>query len=72
MEETNKPLTDATVTYQPAGPSGNAFCILGKTIRALKQKGHADKVAEYQQLATSGDYENLLAVTRRYVNLEIG
>ena len=68
-KKTNAPLTDETVTYEPAGPSGNAFWILGMTIRALKRQGHADKVAEYQELATSGDYRHLLAVTRRYVHL---
>ena len=54
-KKSNAPLTDETVTYEPAGPSGNAFWILGMTIRALKRQGHADKVAEYQKLATSGD-----------------
>ena len=65
-----KPLTNRTVTYEPAGPSGNAFWILGMTERALKECGHGDKVKEYQKDATSGDYRHLLAVTRRYVNLK--
>ena len=64
-----KPLTNRTVTYEPAGPSGNAFWILGKTIIALKESGYADKVDEYQKDATSGNYRHLLNVTRRYVNL---
>ena len=65
-----KPLTSKTVTYEPAGPSGNAYWILGMTVRALRESGHADKVDEYQKDATSGDYRHLLAVTRRYVNLK--
>lgn len=47
-KKSNAPLTDEMVTYEPAGPSGNAFWILGMTIRALKRQGHADKVAEYR------------------------
>ena len=69
-KKTNAPLTDETVTYEPAGPSGNAFWILGMTIRALRESGHADKVDEYQKDAKSGNYRHLLAVTRRYVNLK--
>ena len=42
---------------------------MGATIKALKRNRHADKVAEYLRRATSGDYQNLLAVTREYVNL---
>ena len=64
-----KPLTNRTVTYEPAGPTGNAFWILGVTSRALRESGHADKVKEYNKLATSGNYKHLLAVTRRYVKL---
>ena len=42
---------------------------MGATAKALRRNGHGDKVAEYQRRATSGNYENLLAVTREYVNL---
>lgn len=63
------PLTNKTVTYEPSGPTGNAFWILGVTSRALRESGHADKVKEYNKLATSGNYKHLLAVTRRYVKL---
>ena len=70
MSNEKKPLTDETVTYEPKGPSGNAYCILGMTARALKRSGHADKVDEYRRRATSGDYENLLKVTGEYVILK--
>ncbi len=69
MTNEKNPLTGETVTYEPAGPTGNAFWIMGATAKALRRNGHADKVAEYQRRATSGNYENLLAVTREYVNL---
>ena len=69
MSNEKKPLTDETVAYEPSGPSGNAYWIMGMTARALKRNGHADKVDEYHRRATSGDYANLLKVTREYVNL---
>lgn len=68
-EETREPLTDEVVTYEPAGPSGNAWAIMGATAAALRRRGLGDKVAEYQRLAMAGNYENLLAVTRRHVKL---
>ena len=69
MSNEKRPLTDETVTYEPAGPSGNAYWILGMTVCALKRSGHADKVEEYNRRATSGDYENLLKVSGEYVNI---
>ena len=68
-EENKEPLTDEVVTYEPAGPSGNAWAIMAATAAALKRNGHAAKVAEYQRRATAGNYEGLLAETRRYVKL---
>jgi hypothetical protein len=70
MSNEKKPLTDETVTYEPTGPSGNAYWILGMTTLALKRSGHADKVEEYSRRATSGDYKNLLKVTGEYVVLK--
>lgn len=49
------------------GEDGNAFAIMGRTIRALKQAGNPPEVIEaYQAEATSGDYDNLLRVTLEY------
>ena len=70
MSNEKKPLTDETVTYEPTGPSGNAYWILGMTTIALKRSGHADKVEEYNRRATSGNYRNLLKVTGEYVILK--
>ena len=60
-----------TVTIKMSGPEGNAFGVMGKSKRALTAAG-ADReyVAEYIQKAMSGDYDNLLAVTGEYVDLE--
>ena len=51
MSNEKKPLTDETVAYEPTGPSGNAYWIMGMTIKALKRTGHADKVGEYERRA---------------------
>jgi len=50
------------------GEDGNAFAIMGRVQRALKQAG-ADKeyIDKYLNEATSGDYDHLLQVTMEYV-----
>ena len=57
------------MTYEPSGPSGNAWAIMAATAAALKRNGHAATVADYPRRAMAGDYQSLLAQTRRYVNL---
>ena len=55
------------------GPEGNAFYIMGATSSIIKQfikagilpKGEDE---EYHKRAMSGDYQNLLAVSREYVD----
>lgn len=51
------------------GVNGNAFCVMGYVRRALKQSGLSDRVDEYTEKATSGDYNNLLAVSMEYIDL---
>lgn len=43
------------------GQDGNAFAIMGRVSRALRQAGKGDLVDEYLGKATSGDYNHLLA-----------
>ena len=63
------PITDVTV--QLIGEDGNAFAILGKVRREMKKAGVAQEVIDqYQEDATSGDYDHLLGVTMEYVNVE--
>lgn len=51
------------------GDEGNAFAILGRVQKALKQAGvDREEVAEYMTEATSGDYDHLLATTMEWVN----
>ena len=58
------------VTIVLTGESGNAFAILGKVQKALRANGCTDEqVAEYNTEATSGDYDNLLRVTMRTVDV---
>ena len=52
------------------GPNGNAHFILRKVEMSLKVNGHEDLVRAYRKEATSGDYQNLLDVTMRYVVVE--
>lgn len=62
------PKTNLTVKL--VGEDGNAFAIMGKVIKALRRGGHADLIEEYQKEAMSGDYDNLLATTMEYVEVE--
>lgn len=62
------PKTDIKVKL--IGEDGNAFSIMGKVIRELKRHGHRDLVKQYQEEATSGDYNHLLTVTMDYVEVE--
>jgi hypothetical protein len=49
---------------------GNAFSILGKVQKALRNAGADEEyVMKYQIEATSGDYDNLLKVTMGYVHV---
>jgi len=47
---------------------GNAYFILGTVRKALKKAGADEEyIKEYTDEATSGDYDNLLAITMNYV-----
>jgi hypothetical protein len=63
------PLTKPTVKL--IGHNGNAFSIMGHVKQSLRRAG-ADKeyIDKYLSEATAGDYDNLLAVSLEYVNVE--
>jgi hypothetical protein len=65
LKEQNKP----ELIIELSGPTGNAYYILGATMQLLQSEGREDATANYLKEATSGNYEHLLEVTRRYVNL---
>lgn len=49
---------------------GNAFFILGKVKAAMKKGGCSlEQINEYFEEATSGDYNHLLQVTMKYVEV---
>jgi len=52
------------------GQDGNAFAIIGRVSKALYNEG-ADKeyINKYQEEAMSGDYDELLITTMKYVNV---
>jgi len=58
-------------TVKLIGQDGNAFAIMGRIKQALKRAG-ADKeyIDQYISEATSGDYDHLLAISMKYVNVE--
>ena len=52
-----------TVHCQLTGQDGNAFAIMGRVTRALRDAGKVDAIAAYRQEATKGDYDNVLRVS---------
>ena len=58
-------------TLQLIGKDGNAFAILGLAIRAAKKAGWSPaQINEYKTAAMSGDYNNLLAVTMEFFDMQ--
>jgi hypothetical protein len=66
MTASTEPKYDITVEPK----SGDAFHVLAATQRGLRQAGAPEEeVKAYYAEATSGDYDHLLEVTMRWVNL---
>jgi hypothetical protein len=58
-------------TVNIIGEDGNAFSILGACFKAAKKAGWTqEKIDDYQEKATSGDYKNLLAVTEEMFDVK--
>lgn len=55
--------------YDLVGVDGNAFSVMGYTAHALKQTGHQDLVEQMRKEATSGDYNNLICVCLKYIDI---
>jgi len=52
------------------GEDGNAFAIMGRVQRALKQNGvPQEEINEYLDESKSGDYDNLLVTATRWVSV---
>jgi hypothetical protein len=58
------------VKVRLSGEDGNAFFIMGRVMQAMKRAGVSQEERDlYSKEATSGDYENLLATTMRWVEV---
>lgn len=63
--------TYPNVTVTLTGSDGNAFAILGKVRRALRNAGISSaEIQAYVDEAWSEDYDHLLQVTMETVNVE--
>lgn len=63
--QTKQPLTEVAVQLSEA--DGNAFAIIGLVSAALKSAGHPELAQLFEQEATAGDYDHLLATCFKYV-----
>lgn len=53
------------------GGDGNAFSVLGKVRRALRDGGVANtEIEEFSKEATSGDYDHLLRTVMQWVTVD--
>lgn len=58
------------VEVQLSGEDGNAFSIMARVQRALKQAGATpEEISQYHEESTSGDYDNLLLVASQWVRV---
>lgn len=78
MAEINFPIDLSHRDYDLTGPGGNAFAVMGFVTSVIRQVGknnevpgkEIDKICEeYRIKATSGNYDNLIAVSREYVDI---
>lgn len=67
MEEVKYP----DITVKLVGEDGNAFAILGRCSRAMKEAGvPKTEIDRFIEEATSGNYDNLLATCTKWFNVE--
>lgn len=59
-----KPITN--ITLRLVGEDGNAWSIMGRASRALRQNGRGDLVNEFTAECMSGNYDHLLQTCERY------
>lgn len=58
------------VQVQLVGEDGNAFAILGRVRREMAREGvPREEIERYVEEATQGTYQELLAVTTRWVEV---
>ena len=53
------------------GTDGNAFAVLGRVFRALREAGWSQEERDaFQKEATSGDYNHLLGTVMKHLDVE--
>ena len=56
------------IVVQLVDEDGNALAVMGRVSAALRKAGVSDeKITEYLQESTSGDYDNLMATAMKWV-----
>lgn len=55
--------------YTLEGVDGNAFAIMGYTTRALRNTGNMKLIGQMREEATAGDYDNLVQVCMKYIDI---
>jgi hypothetical protein len=59
------------ITVQLTGNDGNAFAIMGAVRKALLADGvDDDEISEYMNDSMSGDYDHLLQVAMKWVDVQ--
>jgi len=59
------------ITVQLTNEDGNAFSVMGRVVRALRDNGvSAEEIAEFRKEAMSGDYDHLLQTVMKWVEVE--
>ena len=54
------------------GPDGNAFAIMAKVTKALRNAGATkEEISQYTMDSMSGDYDNLLAMADKWVDFRV-
>ena len=58
------------IEVELSGQDGNAFMIIGRVQRALRNAGvDKEEITRYVNEATSGDYDNVIQTTARWVEI---
>jgi len=58
-------------TVQLTGEDGNAFFIIGRVLRALRQAGASKAyIEQFREEAMSGDYDHVLQTVMKYAEVE--
>lgn len=58
------------VEVQLTGNDSNAFAVMAQVTRALRNAGATpDELSQYQEESMSGDYDNLLRVAMKWVEV---